>query len=325
VRLKFTNKKVYEERFIWVNLDSLTIHLSVHLTKDRRHKEASCRDFISILKGAPKRSIDFIMENANRSLTINFARGNGVDLQFLSDEECELWYTALTRIKISKDNSLEALAKMTAVKQNDKDEGRLLNGNEGGELDEINKWLDIDFKNLNGNATVRQRSVEKRIAEERLAEETLADLRLAAEVQRLVEESLAEERLAEERLAEERLVEEALAEIRLAAEERLAILRLAEERLVEERLAIMRLAEERQIQRLADERRAEQTLAVERIAVQRLAEETIAVQRLAEERFAEQRLAEERLAVQRLANTAVKTQQVNLIFLYYLHPNVIVA
>lgn len=34
----------------------------------------------------------------NRSLTVNFQRGGGIDLKFISDEECELWCTVLNRI-----------------------------------------------------------------------------------------------------------------------------------------------------------------------------------------------------------------------------------
>ena len=52
---KFTSKTTYEPRFVWVNLDSLTIHMSQHNTKERRHKEASLADVTNVERGAPKR------------------------------------------------------------------------------------------------------------------------------------------------------------------------------------------------------------------------------------------------------------------------------
>lgn len=98
VHQKFTSKSVYEPRFIWVNLESRTIHMSLHPTKDRRHKEASLADVISVFRGAPKRDKKVEKNCENRSLTVNFQRGGGIDLKFISDEECELWCTVLNRI-----------------------------------------------------------------------------------------------------------------------------------------------------------------------------------------------------------------------------------
>ena len=44
VELKFTSKSGYEEKFVWLNSTSKTIHMSTHSTKEKRHKEASLAD-----------------------------------------------------------------------------------------------------------------------------------------------------------------------------------------------------------------------------------------------------------------------------------------
>jgi|Transcript_11310 hypothetical protein len=115
VHQKFTSKSVYEPRFIWVNLDSRTIHMSLHPTKDRRHKEASLADVISVFRGAPKRDKKVEKNSENRSLTVNFQRGGGIDLKFISDEECELWCTVLNRIVEFLKSSTGASAQLSNV------------------------------------------------------------------------------------------------------------------------------------------------------------------------------------------------------------------
>ena len=44
LELKFTSKSGYEDKFVWLNSTSKTIHMSVHTTKEKRHKEASLGD-----------------------------------------------------------------------------------------------------------------------------------------------------------------------------------------------------------------------------------------------------------------------------------------
>ena len=41
IELKFTSKSSYEDKFVWLNSTSKTIHMSTHQTKEKRHKEAS--------------------------------------------------------------------------------------------------------------------------------------------------------------------------------------------------------------------------------------------------------------------------------------------
>lgn len=96
---KFTSKTTYEPRFVWVNLESLTIHMSQHNTKERRHKEASLTDVTSVLRGAPQRlkSTDGInIESV--CMTVNFQRGGGIDLKFATAAECDMWYQVLSKV-----------------------------------------------------------------------------------------------------------------------------------------------------------------------------------------------------------------------------------
>lgn len=114
---KFTQRHVYEERFVWVNLDPKepkskstvdkneeandtrgTIHMSTHQTKDRRHKEASLADVTSVERGPPKKPKAASGEECLNCLTVNFQRGGGIDLRFSTDAECDLWYQVLNKI-----------------------------------------------------------------------------------------------------------------------------------------------------------------------------------------------------------------------------------
>lgn len=106
---KFSKNKKYESRFMWVDLDTKTIHMSLHNTKDRRHKEASLSDVSSILKGAPNIH-DETIGTPNRCLTINFQKDSGIDLCFATDTECDLWYTVLSRVMELIKNSESATA-----------------------------------------------------------------------------------------------------------------------------------------------------------------------------------------------------------------------
>lgn len=94
---KLSRHSEYESRFIWINLEARTIHVSQHSNKDRRHKEASLADVTSIIRGSPKLE-DTDVVKPSLGLTINFQKGGGIDLRFASDEECELWHTVLSRI-----------------------------------------------------------------------------------------------------------------------------------------------------------------------------------------------------------------------------------
>ena len=72
---KFTNKSAYEPRFVWVNLQSRTMHLSIYMTKDKRHKEASVSDVTDIVAGPPSKAKKISDATAATCLTVNFKRG----------------------------------------------------------------------------------------------------------------------------------------------------------------------------------------------------------------------------------------------------------
>jgi hypothetical protein len=41
VSLKFASKAAYDKKFLWVNLDARTFHMSRYQNKAQRHKEAT--------------------------------------------------------------------------------------------------------------------------------------------------------------------------------------------------------------------------------------------------------------------------------------------
>lgn len=95
---KFTSRQTYEPRFVWVHLETRTIHMSLyHNAKQRRHREASLADVTSVEKGAPRR-VRNMEGNTSSCLTVNFQRGGGIDLRFNTDTECDLWCTVLNQI-----------------------------------------------------------------------------------------------------------------------------------------------------------------------------------------------------------------------------------
>lgn len=94
---KFTSKQNYEPRFVWVNLETRTIHMSVQISKERRHKEASLADVTSVEKGGPRR-VRNMEGNISSCLTVNFQKGGGIDLRFTTDAECDLWFKVLNEI-----------------------------------------------------------------------------------------------------------------------------------------------------------------------------------------------------------------------------------
>lgn len=83
---------------MWLNAHTKTIHMSQHMSKERRHKEASLTDVISVVAGEPvkRRASDTCLKDT--CLTINFRRGGGIDLQFTSQEQRDIWYDALCTV-----------------------------------------------------------------------------------------------------------------------------------------------------------------------------------------------------------------------------------
>lgn len=99
VSQKFNNNTAYNKRFVWLNSSSRTIHMSTHMTKERRHKEASLSDVTSVVAGPPaKKKADAVENVAELCLTVNFKRGGGIDLQFQSKEDRDVWYNTLLHI-----------------------------------------------------------------------------------------------------------------------------------------------------------------------------------------------------------------------------------
>ena len=88
-------------RFVWVNALDDTIHMSQHMSKDRRHKEANLDDVTSVISGlAPKLIPDGDKQQLphEKLLTINFKKGGGIDLIFNTERERDEWHDAIQRI-----------------------------------------------------------------------------------------------------------------------------------------------------------------------------------------------------------------------------------
>lgn len=97
VQQKFTSKTNYSRMFIWINLDTFTIHMSEHNSKERKHKEASLQDVTKVASDVPQK-VDDKEKDINTSLTITFKRGGGIDLKFDTKEVRDLWCDTLTKI-----------------------------------------------------------------------------------------------------------------------------------------------------------------------------------------------------------------------------------
>eukprot|EP01038_Epipyxis_sp_PR26KG_P009805 gene9805-13194_t len=106
---KFANKAAYDVRFGWINLSQRTINISEHMTKDRRHKEASLTDVVNVVAGPPEKYK--MLEgkehlNINKCLSIKFVRGGGIDLRFSTENERNQWYDAIIKI-VRQQSSLD--------------------------------------------------------------------------------------------------------------------------------------------------------------------------------------------------------------------------
>jgi hypothetical protein len=106
VQQKFNNNQSYQKRFVWLNYETKTIHMSQHMTKERRHKEASLCDVTSVVAGPPvKKKTQFNESNGDYCLTVNFKRGGGIDLLFKTREDRDIWYSTLLNIVAELDKS----------------------------------------------------------------------------------------------------------------------------------------------------------------------------------------------------------------------------
>ena len=98
VQQKFSNRSLYENRFVWVKLKTRTIHLSEHMTRERRHKEARLQEVISIYAGPPKKPLSKSDADGDLCLTVHFRHGGGIDLKFQTREQRDRWHHYLKKI-----------------------------------------------------------------------------------------------------------------------------------------------------------------------------------------------------------------------------------
>ena len=96
---KFTSKSEYEEKFVWVDFATRSLHLSEHQDKNRKHKEASIADVGGVLKGLPKKKPnDMSSISEDRCLIISFRTGGGIDLCFDTMAQRDEWAEDLQKI-----------------------------------------------------------------------------------------------------------------------------------------------------------------------------------------------------------------------------------
>jgi len=105
VQQKFFNKSTYDPKYVWVNVSARSLCLSEHTTKERRHKEANLADVTGVIAGSPEKYRattnshgESIPINADLCLSIKFVRGGGIDLQFQTVGERDLWYETIIRL-----------------------------------------------------------------------------------------------------------------------------------------------------------------------------------------------------------------------------------
>jgi hypothetical protein len=96
---KFTRSANFEKRFVWINVNNRSIHMSEHFTKERRHKEASLADVTDVVMGSPtKAAVKGGGENPDLGMTIVFKRGGGIDLHFSTKEMRDIWHETVAAL-----------------------------------------------------------------------------------------------------------------------------------------------------------------------------------------------------------------------------------
>jgi len=91
--------------------------MSQHMTKERRHKEASLSDVTSVVAGPPakKKAEGAAASVSDLCLTVNFKRGGGIDLQFKSKSDRDCWYNTLLRIVSEFDQDINNTSTSTTT------------------------------------------------------------------------------------------------------------------------------------------------------------------------------------------------------------------
>jgi len=101
---KFSNKTSFDPRFLWVNLYNSTLNLSEYTSKEKRHKEVSIKDIVSVVQALPVKADkrkDADKLNIDLCLTISFTKGGGIDICFQSKDDRDLWYGTLNKLMLA--------------------------------------------------------------------------------------------------------------------------------------------------------------------------------------------------------------------------------
>ena len=100
VFLKFSSKRDYEKKFLWIHTKTKTIHMSTHTSKEKRHKEASLADVTDVVTSIPLKVPAAGAPAENLCLSINFKKGGGIDLLFSSQADRDQWYRVLSKLVV---------------------------------------------------------------------------------------------------------------------------------------------------------------------------------------------------------------------------------
>ena len=94
--VKFVNKKSYDDRYIWINIDNDTIHVSNHINKNEEHKEASLLNLTKVIKALPRRFYaDKSILNSDCCITIDFENGGAIDILYENRVQSDAWHDVL--------------------------------------------------------------------------------------------------------------------------------------------------------------------------------------------------------------------------------------
>eukprot|EP01034_Spumella_vulgaris_P022498 gene22498-28626_t len=85
------------------------------MTKDRRHKEASLVDVVSVAAGPPEKfkarvsasGVPEEFQDSDLCLSVKFVRGGGIDLKFKTEEERDSWHDVITHIVLQQKDTLD--------------------------------------------------------------------------------------------------------------------------------------------------------------------------------------------------------------------------
>ena len=78
------------------------------MTKERRHKEASLSDVMSVVAGPPEKYKLVAGESGldeSKCMSVKFVRGGGIDMKFHTNEQRDSWHNVILHLVLKQDGS----------------------------------------------------------------------------------------------------------------------------------------------------------------------------------------------------------------------------